>query len=139
MIKALVEPHVDNTNNDFAVEKSADNFKDYIQSCFSGTVAAGIAYLTMIGDGYTWSDHFESFSGAGNTSATQKPDFVFAKSGKGLLVIWLRNSAVRVVSVNRSNGCRKSATNSPPLRCSSKLRNCSREDPSNLFHFLERH
>jgi hypothetical protein len=36
----------------------------------------------MIGDGYTWSDHFESLSGAGNTSATQKPDFVFAKSGK---------------------------------------------------------
>jgi hypothetical protein len=35
--------------------------------------------------------------------------------------------------------CRKSATNSPPLRCSSKLRNFSRENSSNLFHFLERH
>jgi hypothetical protein len=51
MIKDLVEPHVDDTNNDFAVEKTADNFKDYIKSYFVGTVAAGVAYLAATGDG----------------------------------------------------------------------------------------
>jgi hypothetical protein len=61
MIKALVEPHVDDTKPDFAIEKTAGNFKDYIKSYFAGAVVAGIAYLAMIGDGYAWSDHFESF------------------------------------------------------------------------------
>ena len=82
MIKALVEQYVDDTNAKFAVEPSADNFKDYVSSYFSGTVAAGIAYLAMIRDGYTWSDHFENVGG-GNPHATKSPDFVFARSGHG--------------------------------------------------------
>jgi hypothetical protein len=81
MIKALVEQHVDDTSNDFAVQKTADKFKDYAKSYFAGTVAAGIAYLVMIKDGYTWSDHFENVGG-GNPNATRSPDFVFARAGK---------------------------------------------------------
>ena len=82
MIKALVEQHVDNTSTDFAIEKSADQFKDYVKSYFSGTVASGLAYLAMIKDGYTWSDHFENFTG-GNQNVTKSPDFVFARRGQG--------------------------------------------------------
>ena len=64
IVKTLVEQHVDDTNSSFAVEASADNFKDYVETYFTGTVAAGIAYLAMIKDGYTWSDHFENIGGA---------------------------------------------------------------------------
>ena len=81
MMKTLVEQHIDDTSNDFAVQKTADNFKDYAKSYFAGTVAAGIAYLAMIKDGYTWSDHFENVGG-GDPNATRSPDFVFARAGK---------------------------------------------------------
>jgi hypothetical protein len=85
MIAKLVEQHVDDTSKYFAVMSSADSFKDYAKSYFSGTVAAGIAYLTMIADGYVWADHFENERragpGIGNSTATRSPDFVFARSG----------------------------------------------------------
>jgi hypothetical protein len=82
MVKALVEQHVDDTSTDFAVLNSADTFKDYVKSYFSGTIASGVAYLAMIKDGYTWSDHFENIGG-GNPGATRLPDFVFARHGQG--------------------------------------------------------
>ena len=63
MIKALVEQYVDDQKGHFAIEKSADNFKDYAKSYFSGTVASGLSYLAMIRDGYVWSDHFENSAG----------------------------------------------------------------------------
>jgi hypothetical protein len=72
MIRALVEPHVDNNKNEFAIENSADNFKDYVKSYFAGTIASGLAYLAMIKDGYTWSDHFENIKG-GNPAVARKP------------------------------------------------------------------
>src|SRR5262249_10715363 len=79
----LVEQHVDDSSNDFAIQSSADNFKDFIKSYFAGTVASGIAYLAMIQDGYTWSDHFENVGG-GNPKATKKtPEFGFARAGHG--------------------------------------------------------
>lgn len=82
MIQALVEQHVDYTSSDFAILKSADQFKDYVKSYFSGTIAAGLAYLAMIADGYVWADHFESIGG-GNAYASQSPDFVFCHGAQG--------------------------------------------------------
>jgi hypothetical protein len=80
MIRHLVSEHVDNTNADFAIMSTADNFKDYVKSYFAGTIASALAYLAMIGDGYVWADHFENLGG-GNTSTKRTPDFVFARPG----------------------------------------------------------
>ena len=82
MIQALIEQYVDDNSADFAILKTADNFKDYMKSYFAGTVAAGLAYLAMIADGYVWSDHFENVGG-GNSKVTRTPDFVFARGGQG--------------------------------------------------------
>jgi len=79
MIRALVEQHVDDNKNTFAIENSSDNFKDYVKSYFVGTIASGLAYLAMIKDGYTWSDHFENVGG-GNPNVKRKPDFAFCPS-----------------------------------------------------------
>jgi hypothetical protein len=85
LIAALVEQHVDDAPADFFVLASADNFKDYAKAYFAGTVAAGIAYLAMIADGYTWSDHFENVvktgPGKGNSGVSRSPDFVFVGTG----------------------------------------------------------
>ena len=80
IISSLVENHVDDTSTDFAILSSADTFKDYIKSYFAGTVAAGLAYLQMVRDGYVWSDHFERFGG-GAPGVTRTPDFVFSQPG----------------------------------------------------------
>lgn len=80
IISSLVENHVDDTSTDFAILSSADTFKDYVKSYFAGTVAAGLAYLQMIRDGYVWSDHFEHFGG-GAPGVTRTPDFVFSRPG----------------------------------------------------------
>jgi hypothetical protein len=80
IISSLVENHVDDTSTDFAILSTADTFKDYIKSYFAGTVAAGLAYLQMIKDGYVWSDHFEHFGG-GAPGVTRTPDFVFSRPG----------------------------------------------------------
>ena len=80
-IKALVEPYVNDLDPDFAIESSADNFKDFMKSYFAGTVASGLAYLAMIADGYRWSDHFENIKG-GNSAVRRTPDFVFARDGR---------------------------------------------------------
>lgn len=80
VVSALVEQHVDDVSSDFAVLSSADNFKDFVKSYFAGSVAAGIAYLQMIRDGYVWSDHFENLGG-GASGVTRTPDFVFSRPG----------------------------------------------------------
>ena len=72
MIAALLEQHVDDTSANFAILASANNFKDFIKSYFTGTVAAGVAYLTMINDGYIWADHFR-VSAAGVLAPKQRP------------------------------------------------------------------
>lgn len=82
MIASIVKRHVDDISADFAILASANNFKDYIKSFFSGTVAAGLSYLTMIQDGYHWSDHFENVVGPGFGGRT--PDFVFAGQSAGI-------------------------------------------------------
>jgi hypothetical protein len=82
MIKSLVEQHVDDGKANFSIEPSADDFVDYAKSFFAGTVAAGLAYLAMIKDGYTWSDHFKNIGG-GNSNVRRSPDFVFARHGYG--------------------------------------------------------
>lgn len=91
MISALLEEHVDDVSNDFAILSSADNFKDFIKSYFAGTVAAGVAYLEMIRDGYVWSDHFENLGG-GSTGTKKTPDFVFAGPGNGVALMESKGS-----------------------------------------------
>jgi hypothetical protein len=78
IVSTLVQQHVDDVSAPFAVLSSADRFKDYAKSYFSGTVAAGLAYLQMIADGYVWSDHFENLSSVSGRT----PDFVFARPGQ---------------------------------------------------------
>jgi hypothetical protein len=87
MMAALIEEHVDDTSSDFAILPTAQRFKDFVGGYFTGSVAAGIAYLALINDGYTWSDHFENVVG-GNPAVSRSPDFVFARtnlSGVALL------------------------------------------------------
>lgn len=91
MIEAMLAQHVDDSSRDFAILKTADNFKDFVKSYFAGTVAAGIAYLAMINDGYVWSDHFES-AGGGNPRAAKSPDFVFSGPSTGVALVETKGS-----------------------------------------------
>jgi hypothetical protein len=91
MIARLIEPHVDNSSNDFAILATADLFKDFVKSYFAGTVAAGLAYLAMVTNGYIWSDHFEHVGG-GRPTRGKKPDFVFSGVGTGLALMEAKGS-----------------------------------------------
>lgn len=86
LMARLIELHVDDTSLDFAITDNADNLKDYVKSYFVGTVAAGLAYLTMINEGYVWSDHFENVGG-GAPKKKRKPDYVFSGPTTGLALM----------------------------------------------------
>ncbi|MFG1342931.1 hypothetical protein [Xanthobacter autotrophicus] len=90
VVKFLLQQHVDDLKSDFAIEPSADTMKDFVKSYFAGTVAQGLAYLTMIQDGYIWTDHFENLAGAGGKG--KKPDFVFAGHGTGAALMEAKGS-----------------------------------------------
>ena len=90
-VKKLVEPHVDNISNDFAILASANKFKDFVKSYFTGTVATGLANLAMINESYVWSDHFENVGG-GNANHTRKPDFVFGGHSVGVALMESKGS-----------------------------------------------
>jgi hypothetical protein len=78
-MQSLLEQHVEDQSPDFAILGSADTMKDYVKAYFAGTVAAGLAYLAMISDGYVWSDHWENIAGSKGAAGVRKsPDFVFA-------------------------------------------------------------
>ncbi len=97
MIAKLIEPHVDNVGDDFAILASADSFKDYVKSYFAGTVATGLAYLAMTNDGYVWADHFENVGG-GNPAYKRKPDFVFSGIGTGVALMEAKGSRSGLLS-----------------------------------------
>lgn len=81
IIRTLLEQHVDEAGTDFAILKSAGAFKDFVKSYFSGTVAAGLAYLAMVRSGYVWADHYENL--VSPTKKSKSPDFVFTGDGTG--------------------------------------------------------
>lgn len=85
MVRSLVAHHVDDVRPGFAIEASADGFKDFVKSYFSGTVATGLAYLAMIRSGYDWAGHFEHLKPAG--TGGRAPDFVFAAQDKGTCLV----------------------------------------------------
>jgi hypothetical protein len=85
MIRSLVAHHVDDIRRDFAIESSADGFKDFVKSYFSGTVATGLAYLAMVRSGYHWAGHFEHLKPAATKGRT--PDFVFGAEDKGICLV----------------------------------------------------
>lgn len=91
VIARLIEQYVDDTSSDFAILSKADALKDYVKSYFSGTVAAGLAYLFMEREGYVWSDHFENVKG-GNPKHRRKPDFVFSGPTTGLALMEAKGS-----------------------------------------------
>jgi hypothetical protein len=91
MIAAMLELHVDDTSNNFAILASADKLKDFVKSYFAGSVASGLAYLTMIRDGYVWADHFENIRG-GNPLIQKSPDFAFAAPLKGIALMESKGS-----------------------------------------------
>ena len=86
LMAALIERYVDDVSGDFAILPTASNFKDYVKSFFSGTVASALAYLAMVQDGYHWADHFESVAG-GNPAVGRSPDFVFTGHGGGTALV----------------------------------------------------
>ena len=90
MIAKLIEPHVDDINNDFAVLASTDFLKDFVKSYFVGTVAAGLAYLAMTDNGYVWSDHFERVRS--QQTRIKKPDFVFSGATTGVALMEAQGS-----------------------------------------------
>lgn len=81
LVKALVSRHVSDASSEFSFLPSADQFKDFVGNHFTGTVAAGIAYLAMVQDGYAWVNHFENLGSANNAEA-RSPDFVFARNDR---------------------------------------------------------
>lgn len=91
LIAKLLGPHVDDSSPNFAIQKSANHFKDFMKSYFAGTVAQGIAYLSMIEEGYVWSDHFENLGGC-NPDLTKHPDFVFAGHSTGVALMEAKGS-----------------------------------------------
>ncbi|MGR6431028.1 hypothetical protein ACU5AY_08930 [Rhizobium sp. PAMB 3174] len=86
LMAALIEQYVDEAGTDFAILATANNFKDFAKSHFAGTVAAGLAYLAMVQDGYQWVDHFEKVTG-GNPAIKKSPDFVFTGQGTGTALL----------------------------------------------------
>lgn len=87
----LIEQYVDDTTPEFAVLSKVDTLKDYVKSYFTGTVAAGLAYLFMDREGYIWSDHFENVKG-GNPKHSRKPDFVFSGPTAGVALMEAKGS-----------------------------------------------
>lgn len=92
MLMRLIEPHVDDTSPDFAVLSSANRFKDFVGTYFTGTVAAGIAYLAMVGEGYVWAAHYEALTGGSPDSKTT-PDFAFLGPHPGIALMEAKGSA----------------------------------------------
>lgn len=78
MMKALFEHHVDDTNPNFFVLPSANNFKDFVANHFFGSLGSALAYLAMSRNGYVWCDHFENLARE-NSASAKAPDFVFAR------------------------------------------------------------
>ncbi|QRM40488.1 hypothetical protein F3X89_21950 [Rhizobium rhizogenes] len=78
----LLQRYVGEDGDAFAILKTADRLKDFSRTHFAGVVGAGIAYLQMIRDGYTWCDHFENLAFSGKAPTTRSPDFVFNRRGE---------------------------------------------------------
>lgn len=92
MLMRLIEPHVDDTSPDFAILPSANRFKDFVGTYFTGTVAAGIAYLAMLDEGYVWAAHYEALTGGSPDSKTT-PDFAFLGPHPGIALMEAKGSA----------------------------------------------
>ncbi|MBB4420791.1 hypothetical protein GGE20_005782 [Rhizobium leguminosarum] len=75
----LLNEYVDDDDDSFAILETADRLKDFSRTHLAGVVGAGISYLQMIRDGYTWCDHFENMSLAGAAPTKKSPDFVFSR------------------------------------------------------------
>lgn len=86
MAQKLLDPHIDDHSPNFYVLASAKNFKDFVYTYFVGSTAAGLAYLSMIEDGYIWGDHFENLGG-GNPACGKMPDFAFAGPARGIALM----------------------------------------------------
>jgi hypothetical protein len=100
MISALIEQYIDDVSSDFAIIVNAATFKDFVKSYFAGTVAAGLAYLAMIDDGYIWGDHYENVGG-GNSGVAKSPDFVFTSNGD---VALMESKGTRSARLNAFDG-----------------------------------
>lgn len=83
----LLHQYVDDTGDDFAILNTADKLKDFSRTHLAGVVGAGISYLQMIRDGYTWFDHFENLALAESAPSSRSPDFVFSRSGDDTVAI----------------------------------------------------
>jgi hypothetical protein len=80
----LLERHVDNLSADFEILTTVDTMKDYVKAYFVGTVASGLAYLSMANEGYVWSDHWENVARSHQSGTRKSPDFIFAGPTFGL-------------------------------------------------------
>ncbi|BEV13208.1 hypothetical protein ATDW_37040 (plasmid) [Asticcacaulis sp. DW145] len=76
MTRALIRQYVDDVSDNFAIDTGGKRFKDFVDNYFTGTVAAGLAYLAMVQENYVWFSHFERLKG-GRPRYRKSPDFVF--------------------------------------------------------------
>lgn len=91
MLARLIEPHVDNVTAGFELLATAASFKDFVGTYFTGTVAAGLACLTMLNEGYVWGAHYEALGG-GNPTAPKSPDFAYLGPAAGLALVESKGS-----------------------------------------------
>ncbi|MDE1918046.1 MAG: hypothetical protein KGJ57_19285 [Sphingomonadales bacterium] len=89
----LVGPHVDDTATAFGVLASASQFKDYVGTFFTGTVAAGLAVRSMVDEGYVWFAHFESLGSS--SSVASSPDYVMLGPMAGVALLEAKGSAAK--------------------------------------------
>lgn len=97
MAQVLVQHHVDDTTREFETLKSVNSLKDFIKGGLAGAIAAGMAYLTMIKNGYHWHAHFEKVA-FGNTKVKKRPDFVFLGDHLNAALVESKGSATGSLS-----------------------------------------
>lgn len=97
MAQILVQHHVDDTTSEFETLKSVNSLKDFMKGNLAGAIAAGIAHLTMIKNGYDWHAHFEKVA-FGNSKVKKRPDFVFLDGHHNAALVESKGSATGSLS-----------------------------------------
>lgn len=97
MAQILVQHHVDDTTSEFETLKSVNSLKDFMKGSLAGAIAAGMAYLTMIKNGYHWHAHFETVA-LGQPKVKKRPDFVFLDGHHNAALVESKGSATGSIS-----------------------------------------
>lgn len=94
-IQAYLENTIKEEGDQFAINFDP-RLKDSSKTYFSGLVGDGIAYLTMIENGYSWFDHFEI---SVPKPKGRRPDFVFTDTTGDLALVEAKGTRSTSLSV----------------------------------------